>query len=119
MLKKTVIILLAFCTPLFAANITVTVVGEAQIVKGDISSAKILAEQRARWAAMEEAAQVKVTAASIIHNEEILDEAVKSEVSGSIKLFKKLDEGIDGDLYWIKAQVSVQPDEAQAALSGM
>ncbi|MDR2401055.1 MAG: hypothetical protein LBD73_05320 [Deferribacteraceae bacterium] len=113
------LIIFAFCAQIYAADITVTVVGEAQIVSGDLSTAKIVAEQRAKWSAMEEAAQVKVTAANVVHNAEILDEVVKSEVSGSIKLFKKLDEGKDGNIYWIKAQVTVRPDEAQNVLAGM
>jgi hypothetical protein len=119
MLKKTLIIFFTFCTTLFAADVTVTVVGEAQIVKGDISTAKIVAEQRAKWTAMEQAAQVKVTTANVIHNAAILDEIVKSEVTGSIKAFKKLDEGKDGDIYWVKAQVTVQPEAAKDILAGM
>ncbi len=105
--------------PAFAADMTVKAYGEAQIVNNDISAAKIQAQSRARWAAMEEAAQVKVNVASIIHNAELLDESVKSEVSGSITDFKINDEGRDGDIYWVQANVTVKPDNAKETIAGL
>jgi hypothetical protein len=117
--KKILFILFIFSLRLYAADITVKVTAEAQITGGDLSSAKIVAEQRAKWSAMEQAAQVKVKAATVVHNAVILDEIVKSEVSGSIKAFKKLDEGRDEDIYWLQASVTVQPDEAKNILAGM
>ncbi|MDR0453464.1 MAG: hypothetical protein LBH05_01480 [Deferribacteraceae bacterium] len=108
-----------FVTAAFAAPVTVDAVGEAQIVRGDVPSAKIQAESRARWAAMESAAQVKVKSETVIHNAELLDEFVKSEVKGSITNFKITNEGKDGDIYWVQAKVTVEPSKAQNVMGGL
>jgi hypothetical protein len=114
-----IIAILLFALAANADGIKVTVIGEALIVNNDLSSAKIQAEQRARWAAMEEAAQVKVTAESVVHNSILLDETIKSEVTGAISEFKKLDEGKDGNTYWIQAEVTVKPDDAKNLMANI
>ncbi len=119
---KRIITLLFICfifNAAFAAPVTVEVLGEAQIVRNDLASAKIQAESRARWAAMEEAAQVKVSVDSVIHNAQMLDELVKSEVKGSVTKFQIMDEGKDGDSYWVQAKVTVEPDKAQDIINGL
>lgn len=115
-MKKLLSALFIFCAVCAWADITVDVFGESQIVHNDIASAKIQAEARAKWTAMEEAAQVKVNVSSVIHNAELLDEAVKSEVAGSITKYQLLDEGRDGDTYWLKARVTVKPGSASLAM---
>ena len=116
----TIVLLGTFlCLPAVAAPVTVNSYGEAQIVNNDLASAKIQAQSRARWAAMEEAAQVKVSVASVVHNAELLDESIKSEIGGSVKAFKVLDEGRDGDIYWVQASVTVEPANAAETIAGL
>jgi hypothetical protein len=109
-------IYLLFALPAFAANVTVETVGESIIVRDDVASARIQAESRAKWAAMEEAAQVKVSVSSVIHNAELLDESAKTEIKGSVVDFKVLDQGRDGDTYWVQAKVTVDPTKSQNAM---
>lgn len=115
----TALITVFFALSAYAGTMTVEVLGEAQILNGDIASAKILAETRAKWSAIEHASQVKVSVSTVIHNADVLDESVKSEISGSVKDFKIVDEGKDGDTYWMLAHVVVEKDKAKETVSGM
>lgn len=95
----------------------VEAIGEAQIVNNDLGAAKNQAIIRAKWAALEKAAEVKVRVETIVQNAQLVDEAIKSEVSGAVSSYSILDEGKDGETYWIKISAKVSSDNAQKAVS--
>jgi hypothetical protein len=95
---------------------TVEVTGEAQVINGDMPAAKILAETRAKWAAMEQATQVVVSVDTIVRNAEMFDESVKSQITGSVTAFQILDEGLDNGNYWMTAKATVEPEAAAEVL---
>jgi hypothetical protein len=102
----------------YAANKkTVEAFGEAEIKGNDIASAKIQATARAKWAAMEKAAGVKVKVESLVQNAVLVDEAIKSEVGGVVESYKIIDEGKDGNVYWNKIRATIVPQKALKAMS--
>ena len=82
------ILTLLFAFAAHAAAVTVSAVGEADIVNGDKSAAKIQATARAKWAALEDASGIRVKAETIVQNAVLVDEAVKNEVSSVIQSYK-------------------------------
>lgn len=119
-MKKLIVIFLCLLPlTVFAGNSTKTVeaFGEADIQGNDISSAKIQAVARAKWAAMEKAAGVQIKVESLVQNAVLVDEAIKSEVKGVIKKYSVIDEGKDGDIYWNKIRAIIVPSKALKAMS--
>lgn len=100
----------------YASEKTVEATGEAQIINNDLGAAKNQAIVRAKWAALEKAAEVKVKVETIVQNAQLVDEAIKSEVSGAVSSYSVADEGKDGDTYWIKIMAKVSTDSAQKAV---
>jgi hypothetical protein len=92
-------------------------VGEALILNNDIGAAKNQAIVRAKWDALEKATSVQVKVETIVQNAMLVDEAIKSEVSGTITDYSIVDEGKDGDTYWVKIRAKVKPDGAIKAVS--
>ncbi|MEF3255429.1 MAG: flagellar assembly protein T N-terminal domain-containing protein [Deferribacterales bacterium] len=119
MKRVLVIIFFVMALPIlsFSANKTVTATGEANIVNGDIASAKFQALARAKWAALEAAAGVQVKVETIVQNATLVDEAIKSEVKGFVENYKILDEGKDKDIYWVKISATISPAEAAKVVS--
>jgi len=119
MLKK--IVFLLFLIGLFTLNSAeckvVESTGEALIQNGDIGAAKNQAIIRAKWAALENAAQVNIKVETIVQNAILVDESIKSEVSGAVKNYTILDEGKDGDTYWVKIKAEVEPKNAVKTVS--
>ncbi|GAB7140166.1 hypothetical protein RsTz2092_01140 [Deferribacterales bacterium RsTz2092] len=101
----------------FAHAVTLDVTGEAQIKNGDTASAKIEAEARAKWMAIEKGSKVKVSVDTIVHDGEMLDESVKSAISATVTDFKITDEGTDKGVYWLTAKATVEPEKANAMLT--
>jgi len=116
-MKKFLIILSVLLMPFFLQAKTVTAVGEAQINNDDIVSAKLRAVARAKWAALEEAAGIRVKVETIAQDAVLVDEAIKTEVGGVIKDYKITDEGKDNDIYWVKLSAEVLPEKAKKAFS--
>ncbi|TYB32752.1 MAG: hypothetical protein FXF49_09885 [Flexistipes sinusarabici] len=116
-MKKFLIILSVLLMPFFLQAKTVTAVGEAQINNDDIASAKLRAVARAKWAALEEAAGIRVKVETIAQDAVLVDEAIKTEVGGVIKDYKITDEGKDNDIYWVKLSAEVLPEKAKKAFS--
>ena len=119
MVRKTALVL--FLIVFYAASalaITVEAVGEAEIVRNDIPSAKNMAVSRAKWAALEQASGVKIKLDTIINNASLADEAVKTELSGTVERFSITDEGKDGNIYWVSIKAEVMPDAAKNLVSG-
>ncbi len=96
---------------------TVVGYGEAEIINNDISTAKLQAIARAKWDAMEKAAQVKVKVESLVQNAVLIDEAIKSEVGAVIESYKVIDGGKDGDVYWNKIQAKISTKKASKAVN--
>lgn len=118
MLKKIVLsFLLVFLSFNVSFAASVEALGESKIVNDDIPSAKNIAISRAKWNALEQVSGVKVKLDTIISNAELIDEAVKSEVSAVVKSFKIIDEGKDGDTYWVAIKADIVPDTAKNLIS--
>jgi hypothetical protein len=118
-MKKVAVIFVLFLLPLlvFAANKNIVAYGEAPIVGNDVGAAKYQALARAKWAALEEAAGVKVKVETIVQNATLVDEAIKTEVKGFVENYKILDEGKKNDIYWVKISASISPSEAEKVVS--
>jgi len=109
------LILLISIVQIYAKTVTAT--GEANIVNGDVASAKFQAIARAKWAALEAAAGVQVKVETIVQNSQLIDEAIKNEVKGVVDKYKIIDEGKDGDIYWVKISADISTAEAAKAVS--
>jgi len=116
-MKKFLIILSLLLMPFFLQAKTVSAVGEAQIKNDDIASAKLRAVARAKWAGLEKAAGIKVKVETIVQDAVLVDEAIKTEVSGVIEDYKITDEGKDNGIYWVELSAEVLPEKAKKAFS--
>jgi len=115
-----VVSLLMLVVPVFAATpVKVTSVGEADIMNGDKSTAKMQAVARAKWAAMEEASGVRVKSDTIVQNAMLIDEAIKNEVTGVIKSFSITGEEEDGKIYRVMIDAVIVPDKAKSAVGAL
>lgn len=114
-----IVVLLFLLVPFCLQAKTVKALGEAQIKNGDIASAKVQAVARAKWAALEKVAEVKVKVETIVQNAVLVDEAIKTQVEGVVEDYKITDEGKDGDIYWVQLNADVLPDKAEKAVSSL
>ena len=117
MFKFIQILLLFFvCTsPVYA--VTVTTSGEAAIFNGDVPSSRAMAVSRAKWAAIEKVSGVRVKVDTIVNNAVIADEAVKSELSATVKSFRILSEKQVGNRYLVTVESDVEPVKARETLN--
>jgi hypothetical protein len=111
--------LMVFSLTAFAAPVTVTAVGEADIINGDKTSAKLQAVARAKWSAMEEASGVRVKSDTIVQNAVLVDEAIKSEVTGVIQKYSITSEEEDGQLYRVMISATIVPERAKEAVGSL
>jgi len=120
-MKKLILCLMAivFAVTAFANPVTVTGVGEADIINGDKSSAKLQATARAKWAAMEAASGVRVKSETIVQNAVLVDEAIKNEVTGVILSYKVTGEEEDGQLYRVMISAVIAPEKAKQAMGAI
>lgn len=102
-----------------SAPVTVSAVGESDIVLGDKSAAKLQATARAKWAALEDASGVRVKAETIVQNAVLVDEAVKNEVSSVIQSYKITGEEENGKIYRVMISAVIIPEKAQQAMSSV
>jgi hypothetical protein len=93
--------------------------GEAAIVNNDVPSAKQEAVARAKWSAIEQAVGVQVKAQSFVQNFTLVDDAMKTEVTGAIRDYKITSEEKRQDLYWVRIRARVEPTKAQQAVSAL
>ena len=92
-------------------------VGEASVIGGDRSGAKVEATARAKWDAIEKALGVTTSVKTILHNFALLDEVIKNEVGGFIRDVKVLSVDNFQDMVRVKVKGCVYPKEAEKALS--
>jgi hypothetical protein len=114
-----VLSLLLFTFSVFAAPIKVTAIGEADIMNGDKSSARMQAVARAKWTAMEEASGVRVKSETIVQNAMLVDEAIKNEVTGVIQSFSVTGEEEDGKVYRVMIDAVIVPEKAKQAVGSL
>lgn len=114
MIKVKIFLLLLF---IFTAGtvfaIEIEIVGEALIVNNDKASAKAMALSRAKWTAVETVSPAKIKIDTIINNAELADEAVKTELSATIKSYNILEETVKENKYIIKIKAVVIPEKGE------
>lgn len=110
------IIIAVFSFSVYAAPVTVTAIGESDIIGGDKTTAKMQAVARAKWAAMEEASGVRVKSETIVQNAMLVDEAIKNEITGVIQSYEVTGEEEDGSLYRVMIQAVIVPEKAADAV---
>jgi hypothetical protein len=121
-MRKKVIFTLLFLfllSGLSSAQKCINSEGEAVINQTDIPSAKAEAIARAKWAAIEQVVGVEVRAQSVVQNMALVDDAVSKEIRGVVSGYKVLKEENRGDIFWVKAEVCVEPTKAKDALSSL
>lgn len=120
-MKKILLILSVFlmASLAMAEVVTVSAVGEADIMNGDTATAKLQAVARAKWAALEQASGVKVKSQTIVQNAVLVDEAIKSDVSGVIQDYKVTGEEQDGKVYRVMVNATVVPEKAKLAVGSV
>ncbi len=107
---------LAFAAIAPVAAAVVEVTGEAAIVNDDVATARLEAISRARWAAVEQVAQVQVRSESFVNNFALLDESIIKRTSGVIEKSEIIAESRDGDIYLVRLQATVGVDSALAVI---
>lgn len=103
----------------FAQPTSVSSIGEADIVNGDKASARLVAIARAKWAALEDVAGVKVKSDTVLQNAMLVDEAVKTEVQGVVTAFKVTGEEEDGNIYRVQILASIEKTKAENAVGAI
>lgn len=93
--------------------------GEALIVNGDKTAAKIEAIARAKWSAIEQAVGVEVKAQSVVQNMALVDDAVSKQIKGVVAGQRILSEESSGDSYRVKINACIEPANAGEALSSL
>ncbi|HBA89716.1 MAG TPA: hypothetical protein DCZ75_17520 [Geobacter sp.] len=93
--------------------------GSAAIVNDDISSAKMEATARARWAALEEAVGVEVRSQSVVENSALLDDMVTMQGKGTISSSKVLSEKRDQGMYHVTVNACIEPSKAAEAVASL
>ncbi len=119
MFKKYLFTIIMFAVPFMVNAETYNALGEAVIEHNDIANAKNIAISRAKWAAIEQASSISVKIDTIMNNAQLADEAVKMELSATIKSFEITDEGKDGDTYWVSIKADIVPDKANDTLNNL
>lgn len=105
-----IILLLIFILSSFNLYaLQVEAVGEAEINNNEIK-AKELAVQRAKWAAVDSSSPAKIKVDTIIRNSQITDEAVKTEMSATIKSYKIISEEKKNNIYKVKILADIEKD---------
>ncbi len=99
--------------------IEVETVGEAVITNDDKESAKAAALSRAKWTAVETVSPAKIKIDTILNNAELADEAVKTELSATIKSYTILEEKIKDNKYIIKIKANVIPEKIDNIITGL
>ncbi len=115
-------VLFLLCFIMFAGTVFAVEIeaeGEAVIVNDDTSSAKTMALSRAKWAAIETVSPAKIKIDTIINNSELADEAVKTELSATIKSFTIINEKVDDNKYIVKIKANVIPEKAESLIDGL
>ncbi len=115
-------VLFLLCFIMFAGTVFAVEIeaeGEAVIVNDDTASAKTIALSRAKWAAIESVSPAKIKIDTIINNSELADEAVKTELSATIKYFTVINEKVKDDKYVVKIKANVIPEKAESIIDGL
>lgn len=114
MIKFKIFLLLLF---IFSAGtifaIEIETIGEALIINNDKASAKAMALSRAKWTAVETVSPAKIKIDTIINNAELADEAVKTELSATIKSYNILEETVKENKYIIKIKADIIPEKGE------
>ena len=116
---KIFLILLFVLTAGTVFAVEIETVGEAVIVKDDKASAKAMALSRAKWTAVETVSPAKIKIDTIINNAELADEAVKTELSATIKSYSIIEETVKDNKYIIKIKADVIPEKVENLLDGL
>ncbi len=104
----------------FAQVKSVDAEGEAVIVNGDIPSARQEAVARAKWSAVERVVGVQVKAASFVQNMTLVEDVMKTQVTGVVKSFDVLNQESRKDgTYWVRIRAVVEPTRAKEAVSAL
>ncbi len=101
--------LFLFCVPL-VYGATVTAVGQAQIIGGDDSQARLNAIEGAKRAAVEQGVGTLVDSKTKVANFEVLEDKIYSRASGYVTNYSILSEGKtpDGSIYTVTIRADVQ-----------
>ncbi len=110
---KTFLLLLFVLAAGTVFAIEIETYGEALIINDDKASAKAMALSRAKWAAVETVSPAKIKIDTIINNAELADEAVKTELSATIKSYSIIEETVKDNRYIIKIKANVIPEKTE------
>jgi len=115
-----IICLLVFSGEVAAAQAKAVVTeGEAAIVNEDIPSARQEAIARAKWGAIEQVVGVQVKAETFVQNMTLVEDVIKTQVTGVVTKVDILDQRRKGDIYWVKVRAIVEPAKAQQVVSSL
>lgn len=116
---KTFLLLLFVLTAGTVFAIEIETSGEALIINDDKASAKAMALSRAKWAAVETVSPAKIKIDTIINNADLADEAVKTELSATIKSYNIIEENVKDNKYIIKIKANVIPEKVENLIDGL
>lgn len=109
---------LLLSTPVYASEpLCKEGTGEAAIIRGDVSSARIEAIARARWAVVEEVVGVAIKANTIVQNQQLVDDMISKKVNGYVSSFKVLSEEVQANAIAVRVNACVEPEKAGDAVS--
>lgn len=93
--------------------------GEAQIINGDVPSAKMEAVARAKWAAIETVVGTAIKTQSLVQNFVLVDDVIKTQVAGAVKSYNIVSQENKKDSTVVTIKACVELTKAEQALSSM
>ncbi len=112
-----VILLLCGAAPAYSQEKCVNAEAEAAILNNDISSARLEAIARAKWAAIEQVAGTEIKAQSFVQNFTLVEDVIKTKAGGVVKSYKVLQQENFEDSVNVKINACVEPTGAKEAVS--
>jgi hypothetical protein len=124
-MKKTTVFLVCFLAGIiytsscFGEAKCIITRGEAAIMNNDVPSAKLEAVARAKWSAIEQVVGTEIKVQSLVRNFSLVEDAIKTQVSGVVKSFDILSQENKDDLLAVKIKACVEPKQAKEAVSNL
>jgi hypothetical protein len=112
-------LLIVNSTEVFCQEKCVNTQGEAQIMNGDIPSAKMEAVARAKWAAIEQVVGTSIKAQSLVQNFVLVDDVMKTQVAGVVKSYAVLGQENRKDAVAVTIKACIEPAKAEQAVSSL
>lgn len=93
--------------------------GYADVSKAGKGAARDRAVQDANQNAVKEVIGMYISSEKIVENNELISSKITANTTGYVASYKILEEGLDGDMYWVKVHAVVGMDRVEQNLAAL